>query len=97
MDLSWEKICRPKSWNSLTEDERTDVKLHMNKTSYTLEELKTILKEHRKYIASRFEGPTTLISNHVLVTNILNSNEYEVNLRLTARIEENKIRDYEQG
>jgi hypothetical protein len=89
MDLSWEKVCRPKIWTSLTDDEREDVILHMKKTSYTIEEVKILLEEQRKYIASRFEGPTTLISNHVCVTKVLCSHEYELNLRLSARVREN--------
>ncbi len=88
MDLSWESLCNKKTWSALTEEERADVVLHMKKTSYTLEEVKIILEEQRKYIASRFEGPTTLISNHVCITKVLCSHEYELNLRLSARIKE---------
>jgi len=90
MDLSWEKVCRSKTWTSLTEDEKAVKLLFMNKTSFTLEEVKILLEEQRKYIASRFEGPTTLISNHVCVTKVLCSHEYELNLRLSARIKENE-------
>lgn len=89
MDLSWEKVVRPKTWFSLTEEEKADYMLHMKKTSYSLEEVMILLEEQRKYIASRFEGPTTLISNKLCITRILDSHQYEVNLRLLARIKEN--------
>lgn len=91
MDLSWEKVCRPKTWNALTEEERTDYVLHMNKTSYSLEEVRILLEEQRKYIASRFEGPITLISSKVCATRILSSYEYELNLRLLKKKEDEKV------
>lgn len=89
MDLSWEKVCHPKTWMAMTEDERAEYMLHMKKTSYSLEEVMTMLEEQRKYIASRFEGPITLISSKICSTRILDSHQYEVNLRLFARIKEN--------
>lgn len=89
MNLEWEKVCKPKSWGSLTENERAEVMLFMNRTSYTVEEVYTMLNEQRKYIASRFEGQTTLISNRVCENRVLNSNEYVLNLRLGIREKEN--------
>ncbi|MEK6828546.1 MAG: hypothetical protein AABY15_00235 [Nanoarchaeota archaeon] len=91
MDLSWENVTGRKTWASLTEEERADIVLHMKKTSYTLEEVRILLEEQRKFIASRFEGPVTLISNKVCSTRILSSHEYELNLRLAARIKENEL------
>lgn len=89
MDLDWEKVCRPKTWGSLTENERAEVMLFMNRTSYTVEEVYTMLNEQRKHIASRFEGQATLISNRVCENRVLNSNEYVLNLRLGIREKEN--------
>lgn len=88
MNLSWEKVCRPKAWNSMTEDEKASVVLFMNKTSFSIEEVKVMLEEQRKYIAARFEGDVTLISNKVCNVRVLNSNEYELNLRLAIRLKE---------
>ena len=88
MDLSWKKVCHPTTWEHLTDDERAEVIMFMNKTSYSIEDVKMMLEEQRKYIASRFEGPVTLISNKVYETRILNSNEYIINLRLAIRIKE---------
>jgi len=89
MDLEWEKVCNPKSWSSLTESERAEVIIFMNRTSYTVEEVYSMLLEQRRYIASRFEGQTTLISNKVCESRVLNSNEYVLNLRLGIRDKEN--------
>jgi len=85
MNLEWEKVCNPKSWGSLTENERAEVMLFMNRTSYTVEEVNTMLEEQRKFIASRFQGQTTLISNKVCESRILSSHEYVLNLRLGIR------------
>lgn len=60
----------------------------MNKTSYSLEEVKMMLEEQRKYIASRFEGPVTLISNKICEVRVLQSNEYFSSLRLGVRNKE---------
>jgi len=89
MDLSWEALVNPKTWAKKTEKEKFEYTSHMNKESYSLEEVKTLLEEQRKFIASKFEGPSTLISNHVCKVRVMNSNNYESALRLAVRIKEN--------
>jgi len=89
MDLSWKNVCHPNTWAALTEDEKAEKMLFMNKTSFTPEEVKTMLDEQRKYIASKFKGSGTLISNKVCEMRVLHSNEYIINLKIGVGIKEN--------
>lgn len=89
MDLSWESVVSPKTWAKLTEDERAAFLLFINKDSFTAEEVATMLREQRKFIASKFDGETTLISNHVCKVRALQAIGYESNLKLANRRTEN--------
>jgi len=89
MELEWEKVCNPKTWSSLTENEKAEIMLFMSRISYTVEEVNKMLEEQRKYIASKFKGQATLISNRICESRVLNSHEYVLNLRLGIREKEN--------
>lgn len=90
MKLDWEEVCNRKTWNALTDDERAAIVMFNNKDTFTVEEVAELMSEQRKYIASRFEGPSTLISNKVCEVRVLNSNEYSINLRIALRASELK-------
>jgi hypothetical protein len=81
MDFSWEYICcRFWSTAKASDEEIFLYKETCSKQTFTREEVRTILKEHRKSIASEFDGPVTLINSKVIKDYICNSHEYEINL-----------------
>ena len=81
MNFDWEYICS-RHWSVATasEEEREVYNELRNKDTFTREEVKKILDENIKCIASRFDGPITLINSNVIKIRILNSNEYRLNL-----------------
>lgn len=81
MNLDWEYVCS-RHWTvaRATEEEKNVYNELRSRDTFTRAEVKKILQEHSKCVASKFDGPVTLINSNVVKSLILNSHEYSLNL-----------------
>ncbi len=81
MNFNWEYLCS-RHWTvaRASEEEKAAYNELRSKETFTREEVLKILEENAKCIASKFEGPVTLINSNVVKSLILNSHEYRLNL-----------------
>lgn len=81
MTFDWEYICS-RNWtvaNAPEEEVKTYNELR-SRDSFSRSEVKEILEEYSKCLASKFDGPVTLINSSVVKNTILNCHEYRLNL-----------------
>jgi len=81
MNLDWKYVCS-RNWTvaRASEEEKLSYNLLRSKKSFTRDEVLKILEESSKCLASKFDGPVTLINSQVVKNLILNSREYELYL-----------------
>ena len=81
MNLDWEYVCS-RHWtvSNATEGEKEVYNELRSRDSFSRAEVKKIMEEHSKYLATLFDGPVTLINSEIIKNRILNSHEYRLNL-----------------
>lgn len=81
MTFDWEYICS-RNWSvaTATDEEKAVYNKLRSRDSFSRSEVKEILEEYSKSLASKFDGPVNLISSNVVKNTILNCHEYRLNL-----------------
>ncbi len=81
MTFDWEYICS-RNWSvaNVTDEEKDVYNKLRSRDSFARSEVKEILEEYSKCLASKFDGPVSLINSSVVKNTILNSHEYRLNL-----------------